>query len=155
VLNEIKHRTPIPRRTVDGLDILILYHHRWEGYIRIPLRHSVRATMRVLRWLSRFDSPPILVFSAQLSVFHRLSSNMRAQRPNAQEREKLRRQRSETRLVVAGCNDLGSRFFDFKIQVTNIAIRPFCRFRVCGQSSSMAESRISQENPSGLERRLL
>ncbi|KAH8284981.1 hypothetical protein KR054_003443 [Drosophila jambulina] len=32
---------------------------------------------------------------------------MRAQRPNAQEREKLRRQRSETRLVVARCNELG------------------------------------------------
>ncbi|KAH8258421.1 hypothetical protein KR038_011194 [Drosophila bunnanda] len=32
---------------------------------------------------------------------------MRAQRPNAQEREKLRRQRSETRLIVARCNELG------------------------------------------------
>lgn len=37
---------------------------------------------------------------------------MRAQRPNAQEREKLRRQRSETRLIVAKCNELGGHYLN-------------------------------------------
>jgi len=74
---------------------------------------------------------------------------MRAQRLNAQEREKLRRQRSETRLVVARCNDLGGHIQI--LSVTNMSGPPSCRFRVCGQSASLADGRFSQENPQGLE----
>ncbi|KAH8316620.1 hypothetical protein KR067_011784 [Drosophila pandora] len=49
---------------------------------------------------------------------------MRAQKLNAQEREKLRRQRSETRLIVARCNELG---FDYVVNAPEAPTVGFLR----------------------------
>ncbi|XP_017145934.1 uncharacterized protein LOC108158219 isoform X1 [Drosophila miranda] len=58
--------------------------------------------------LSRIDSLPIFALaSIATSVWLRLPFLMRARKPNAQEREQLRRQRSEARLIMARCKERG------------------------------------------------
>nr|XP_036669280.1 uncharacterized protein LOC108008105 isoform X1 [Drosophila suzukii] len=85
---------------------------------------------------------------------------MRAQRLNAQEREKLRRQRSETRLVVARCNDLGFEYVvnppvwptvGFLRKIRRDSSGTFCRDSYTKKLPSVAPNAYDVDRPIGFK----
>lgn len=52
---------------------------------------------------------------------------MRARQPNAQERERLRRQRSETRMILSRCRALGGRAYHSEYLLNFLLIHYFLR----------------------------
>lgn len=64
---------------------------------------------------------------------------MRARQPNAEERERLRRQRSEMRIILARCKALGGRANIYTEFIVDLLFLMLCRLQLCRQSADTAQ----------------